>query len=42
MDAERRGKWTGYTMPIWATLLAWPLAGVRPKPVDIAALILAC
>ena len=20
-----------YTMPIWATLLAWPLAGIRPK-----------
>ncbi|WKA29494.1 DMT family transporter [Bradyrhizobium roseum] len=29
-----------YTMPIWATLLAWPLAGIRPKPVDIAALVL--
>ena len=29
-----------YTMPIWATLLAWPLAGIRPKLVDIAALAL--
>lgn len=29
-----------YTMPIWATLLAWPLAGIRPKIVDIVALAL--
>jgi len=29
-----------YTMPIWAILLAWPLAGIRPKLVDIAALVL--
>ena len=29
-----------YTMPIWATLLAWPLAGIRPRLVDIAALVL--
>lgn len=29
-----------YTMPIWATLLAWPLAGVRPRLVDILALVL--
>ena len=29
-----------YTMPIWATLLAWPLAGIRPKLLDIAALVL--
>ena len=29
-----------YTMPIWATLLAWPLAGIRPKLVDVAALAL--
>ena len=29
-----------YTMPIWATLLAWPLAGMRPKLADIAALVL--
>jgi drug/metabolite transporter (DMT)-like permease len=29
-----------YTMPIWATLLAWPLAGTRPKLVDILALVL--
>lgn len=29
-----------YTMPIWATLLAWPLAGMRPKVPDIAALVL--
>ncbi|KRR01355.1 multidrug DMT transporter permease [Bradyrhizobium jicamae] len=29
-----------YTMPIWATLLAWPLAGIRPTLVDIAALVL--
>ena len=27
-------------MPIWATLLAWPLAGIRPTLVDIAALVL--
>ena len=26
-----------YTMPIWAMLFAWPLAGIRPKLVDIAA-----
>lgn len=29
-----------YTMPIWATLLAWPLAGIRPTLVDAIALIL--
>lgn len=29
-----------YTMPIWATLLAWPLAGIRPTLVDVIALIL--
>lgn len=27
-----------YTMPIWATLLAWPLRGARPGPLGIAAL----
>lgn len=29
-----------YTMPIWATLLAWPLAGTRPTLADLAALVL--
>jgi len=29
-----------YTMPIWAMLLAWPLAGMRPKFSDIAAIVL--
>jgi len=29
-----------YTMPIWAILLAWPLAGARPKFSDIAAIVL--
>lgn len=29
-----------YTMPIWATLLAWPLRGARPAPRDLAALAL--
>src|SRR5215207_3535244 len=29
-----------YTMPIWATLLAWPLRGARPKVYDLAALVL--
>lgn len=29
-----------YTMPIWATLLAWPVLGSRPKPRDVAGLIL--
>lgn len=29
-----------YTMPIWATLLAWPILGTRPKPRDVAGLIL--
>lgn len=29
-----------YTMPIWATLLAWPILGARPKPRDVAGLIL--
>ena len=28
-----------YTMPIWATLLAWPLAGIRPTLTDAVALI---
>ncbi len=30
-----------YTMPIWATLLAWPLRGERPTPLDVVALALA-
>ena len=34
------GALIAYTMPIWATLLAWPLAGIRPKLVDVTALIL--
>lgn len=29
-----------YTMPIWATLLAWPVLGSRPKPRDVFGLIL--
>src|SRR3954451_16814434 len=29
-----------YTMPIWATLLAWPLRGARPTFRDLAALAL--
>jgi drug/metabolite transporter (DMT)-like permease len=29
-----------YTMPIWATLFAWPLLGARPTLRDIAALLL--
>ncbi len=29
-----------YTMPIWAILLAWPLAGTRPRFSDIAAILL--
>src|SRR6187551_1447480 len=29
-----------YTMPIWATLLAWPLAGIRPTLTDVIALML--
>lgn len=27
-----------YTMPIWATLFAWPLRGTRPGPLGLAAL----
>src|SRR5215217_2247730 len=27
-----------YTMPIWATLLAWPIRGARPTLLDLAAL----
>jgi len=29
-----------YTMPIWAMLLAWPLAGTRPRLSDVAAIVL--
>lgn len=29
-----------YTMPIWATLLAWPILGARPTLRDIAGLLL--
>lgn len=29
-----------YTMPIWATLLAWPILGSRPKLRDVAGLVL--
>ncbi|HMN73690.1 MAG TPA: DMT family transporter [Rhodoblastus sp.] len=29
-----------YTMPIWVTLLAWPLRGARPGPLGVAALCL--
>lgn len=29
-----------YTMPIWATLLAWPVLGLRPKLRDVAGLVL--
>ncbi len=30
-----------YTLPIWATLLAWPLLGERPRPAGVVGLILA-
>jgi drug/metabolite transporter (DMT)-like permease len=29
-----------YTMPIWATLFAWPIRGTRPMPRDVIALCL--
>ncbi|HEY0235263.1 MAG TPA: DMT family transporter [Afipia sp.] len=29
-----------YTMPIWTTMLAWPVLGSRPKPRDMAGLVL--
>ncbi len=29
-----------YTMPIWATLLAWPVLGARPTPRDMVGLVL--
>jgi len=29
-----------YTMPIWATLLAWPLHGARPNATAVAAIVL--
>jgi drug/metabolite transporter (DMT)-like permease len=29
-----------YTMPIWATLFAWPILGKRPTPRDVVALVL--
>jgi drug/metabolite transporter (DMT)-like permease len=29
-----------YTMPVWATLLAWPIRGERPSPQAIAGLVL--
>jgi drug/metabolite transporter (DMT)-like permease len=29
-----------YTMPIWATLIAWPVLGARPTATTIAALVL--
>ncbi|WP_371421079.1 EamA family transporter [Tardiphaga sp.] len=29
-----------YTMPIWATLFAWPILGIRPTLRDAAALLL--
>lgn len=29
-----------YTMPIWATLFAWPIRGTRPMPRDLIALFL--
>lgn len=29
-----------YTMPIWATLLAWPIKGSRPAALDLLALVL--
>lgn len=34
------GALIAYTMPIWATLLAWPLAGIRPTLTDAVALML--
>jgi drug/metabolite transporter (DMT)-like permease len=30
-----------YTMPIWASLLAWPILGERPTPLRLVALLLA-
>jgi drug/metabolite transporter (DMT)-like permease len=30
-----------YTIPVWAVLLSWPLAGERPTPVKLLALLLA-
>ena len=29
-----------YTMPIWATLLAWPMLGLRPTLRSVTALVL--
>jgi drug/metabolite transporter (DMT)-like permease len=29
-----------YTMPIWAMLLSWPMLGARPRPRELAALLL--
>ena len=30
-----------YTLPVWATLLAWPVLGERPKPRGVLALVVA-
>jgi drug/metabolite transporter (DMT)-like permease len=30
-----------YTMPVWASLLAWPILGERPTPLRVVALLLA-
>ena len=38
--AASEGALVVYTMPIWAMLLAWPLAGRRPRGSDVAALAL--
>ena len=29
-----------YTMPVWATVLAWPVLGERPTPARIGGLVL--
>ncbi len=34
------GALIAYTMPIWATLLSWPILGARPTLRDVAALVL--
>jgi drug/metabolite transporter (DMT)-like permease len=38
--AVSEGSLLVYTMPIWATLFAWPILGKRPTPRDIIALLL--
>jgi len=38
--AAGQGALLVYTMPVWATLLAWPLQGRRPTPRAVAGLLL--